>query len=294
MFAACDAGPRVSPWGDGGRPRLADYAVRPDLAAHVATVEEEAARLGLVEDERVEAKDARSGDPLVAVSLVGRDAIGRVVHAVRVASPWGVVLARGPLDLRDVRRREATALRREPDDVVDLAVGDPLPTTPLADLLGDGAAHVVLRGERGQLEVWRVTARASTQVPVVLDVEPTAARDVDGDGRFDLVGRVAPLEGDALAPAFVDVATWTGAAFTHRAPAARAWHTAQRDRARAARVAATGDVERLRRALEAAWHAVLAGDDQTRALEALDRERPPAALRARWADHGRRIARIGR
>ena len=268
--------------------------MRPDLASHVATIEEEAARLGLAEDGRVEGKDTRSGDPLVAVSLVGRDAIGRAVHAVRVASPWGVVLA--PPHVAEIERaaREATAVRRDPEEGLDLAVGDPMPTTPLADLLGDGAAHVVLRGERGQLEVWKVTSRASTQVAVVMDVEPTAAQDVDGDGRFDLVGRVAPLEGDALAPAFVDVATWTGAAFTHRSPAARAWHAAQRDRARAARAAATGDVDRLRRALEAAWHAVLAGDDQTRALEALDRERPPVALRARWADHGRRIARIGR
>lgn len=294
MVAACGAGPRVSPWGEEGRPRLADYAVRPDLAAHVATIEDEAARLGLVEDGRVEAKDARSGDPLVAVSLVGRDAIGRAVHAVRVASPWGVVLARGPLDLRDVRRREATVLRREPEDPLDLAIGDPLPTSPLADLLGDGAAHVVLRGERGQLEVWKVTSRASTQVAVVMDVEPTAARDVDGDGRFDLVGRVPPRDGDPIAPAFIDVATWTGASLTHRSPVARSWHAAQRDRARARRAAATADVARLREALQAAWHAVLAGDDQARALEALDRERPSPALRDAWADHGRRIARIGR
>lgn len=268
--------------------------MRPDLAAHVAAIEDEAARLGLLEVERVEGRDARSGDPLVAVSLGGRDAIGRAVHAVRVASPWGVVLARGPLDLRDVRRREATALRRDPEDVPGITVGDPLPTSPLADLLGDGAAHVVLRGERGQLEVWRVTSRASTQVAVVMDVEPTAARDVDGDGRLDLVGRVAPLDGDVLAPAFVDVATWTGAAFTHRSPAARAWHAAARDHARAARASASSDVARLRSALEAAWHGVLAGDGQTRALEALDRERPPPALRGAWADHGRRIARIGR
>lgn len=288
--AACDGGPRVSPWGSAGRPRLADYAVKPDLEAHLATIDDDARRLGLAEVFRVEAEDPRSGDMLVAVALRGEDAVGRPLHATRIASPWGVVLARGPLDIRDVRRIAATELLRE----VAGPAGEVFPVPPLSDLTRGGGSHVVLRSDRGALEVWRVDARAGTQLPVVLDVPATEVRDVDGDGLFDLAGRVPMREGDPLAPAFIDVATWSGAAYTHGTRAARAWHAARRDLARAARGTASGEEERLRRELEAAWHAMLAGDEPERVVAVLDQQRPSVRLRTSFDDHGRRIARIGR
>ncbi len=264
--------------------------MRPDLEANLASIAEDARRFGLTEIFRAEAKDPRSGDRLVAVALRGEDAVGRAVHATRIASRWGIVLARGPLDLRDVRRLDATELLRE----VAGPGGDVFPVSPLGDLLRTGGSHVVLRSDHGALEVWRVEPRAGVQVPVVLDVPPTEVRDVDGDGLFDLAGRVPPRDGDPIAPAFVDVATWSGAAFTHGTRAARTWHAERRDLARAARSTATTDVDRLRRELEVAWHSILAGDDPGRVVGRLDEERPPVALRAAFDDHGRRIARIGR
>lgn len=288
--AACGGRPTISPWGTAGRPRLADYAMRPDLEAHLASIDEDARRFGLTEVFRTEAKDPRSGERLVAVALRGEDAMGRAVHATRVASPWGIVLARGPLDLRDIRRIDATELLRE----VAGPGGEVFPLTPLGDLLRTSGSHVVLRSDHGALEVWRIEPRAGLQVPVVLDVPPTEVRDVDGDGLFDLAGRVPQREGDPIAPTFVDVATWSGAAFTHGTPAAKSWHAARRDMARAARSTATTDADRLRRELEVAWHSMLAGDDPGRVVARLDEERPPVGLRAAFDDHGRRIARIGR
>jgi hypothetical protein len=285
----CGGGPRVSPWGEAGRPRLADYAVQPDLEGHLAAIEAEAARLGLVEVHRTEGRDPRTGDPLVAIALRGEDGVGRAVHAVRVASPWGVVLARGPLDVRDVRRREAAELLFAPEPPAPDAVGAPLAPAPLADRFADGTASVLLRDEQGRVEVWRVTGRASLEVPVVLAVPPTEASDVDGDGRLDLAGRAPAFEPDPIGPDLRDVATWSGAALTDRTEAARGWHAARRDRARASRARARSEATRLRATLEAAWHAILAGADRARELEALDRERPSAPLRAAWREHVRRI-----
>ncbi len=294
-LAACTDNHSMSPWGDAGRPRLADYAMRPDLEGHVAEIEVEASRLGLSEAFRVTVTDPRGGDPLVAIALEGRDDVGRKVTATRVASPWGVVLARGPLDLRDVKRATATELLRvvalEGED--EATPGGAVGFGAFSDLTRDQVPDLVLRSEEGRLEIWSMTARAGTQIEVRIEAAPTRFVDVDGDGGLDLASRVS-INDDALAPDLVDVATWAGDGFSNATRAARAFHARHRDWSRTAEVTAKTADERARRALEVAWHATLAGGDAAQELAILARKRPEGPAGESFDVYLRRIGRIAR
>lgn len=292
---SCTDNHAVSPWGEAGRLRLADYAVRPDLDAHLAEIGAESTRLGMDEAFRVTAKDPVTGDPLVAIALEGRDDVGRRLTATRVASPWGVVLARGPLDLRDVRRTAATELQRLVTAEDDAASADPsVGFGAFTDLTHDRTPDLVLRSEDGRFEVWSMTARGGTQIDARLEVPPTRFVDVDGDGRLDLAGRVGLGADDALAPELVDVATWAGDAYSNATEPAKAFHERQRSFSRAAEATGKTDAERAKRALEVAWHAILGGGDLEREVAALARKRPAGALGDAFDAYLRRIARIGR
>src|SRR5690606_22112476 len=119
------------------------------------------------------------------------------------------------------------------------------------------------------LEIWSMTARAGTQIDVRMEVPPTLVVDVDGDGRVDLAGRVTMGPNDPLAPALADVATWAGDGFSNATPAAKAFHARHRALARAAEATARTDVARAKRAIEVAWHGILAGGDAPREVATL-------------------------
>jgi hypothetical protein len=300
LATSCTDNHAISPWGDAGRPRLADYAIKPDLDAHVASIDAEAARLGLAETFRVTAKDPRSGDALVAVALEGRDDVGRRLTATRVASPWGVVLARGPHDLRDVRRGSATELLRLVS--IDAATeGGPADASvgfaALSDLTRDQTPDLLLRSDDGRLEIWSMTARAGTQVDVRMEVPPTRVVDVDGDGRIDLAGSLAMGAADTLRPSLepglTDVATWAGDGFSNATPAAKAFHARHRSLSLAAEATARTDPDRAKRAIEVAWHGILGGGDAGREVAALARKRPTGELGPAFDAYVRRVARIG-
>ena len=297
VAAACTDNHSVSPWGDAGRPRLADYAVRPDLDARVAEIEAEASQLGMDEAFRLQVKDPNSGDALVAMGLRGRDEIGRDLTATRVVSKWGVVLARGPLDMRDVRRSTATELLQVVSVGATTGGADGGPDAPggfgaFSDLTRDGTPDLVLRSEQGRIEIWSMTSRAGTQVEVRMEVTPSRFVDVDGDGRVDLAGSVALGEDDPIAPALVDVATWAGDGFSNTTATARAFHARHRDLARAAEATSRSDAKRSRQSLELCWHAMLAGGDAVRELGALERKRPEGALGEAFDALARRVGRI--
>lgn len=292
--ASCTDNHSVSPWGEAGRLRLADYAVRPDLDARVAEIEVEASRLGMDEAFRIQGKDPHSGDALVAMGFSGRDEIGRDLTATRVVSKWGVVLALGPLDMRDVRRSTATELLQlvSIGATAEGGADSPGGFGAFSDLTHDGTPDLVLRSEQGRIEIWSMTSRAGTQVDVRMEVMPSRFVDVDGDGRVDLAGRVMLQDDDPIAPTLADVATWAGDGFSNTTTTARAFHARHRDLARAAEATSRSGAQRSRRSLELCWHAMLAGGDADRELAALERKRPDGALGEPFDALARRVARI--
>lgn len=328
LSLSCASNHRVSPWGAEGRPSLFAYAPPPDLAAQLRAVDREAAALGLRLEVELRGKLPRGAGELVVRGYTGADALGRRATAVRVATPRGVVMAVGPLAAADADRSRATELVPSliPGAVATTATATEAGTatetetgtktraaTEAAvfssgtDLNGDGTPDVALRSEAGVLEIWAVRAAGAAPYPVQLEAPPTLALDVDGDGRVELGGRVAIPEGDPIAPDLLDVATFEGDGYTDRSATARVFHAeeaaARRPTPAPAAGAATapaappaspaGDARRLRRAIERAWHARLAGEPREAVLAELDRERVPEALRAAFAAHRARVAITG-
>lgn len=337
LALSCSSDHRVSPWGGGAAPPLFAYVEAPDLGAQLRAIDRETAELGLTLRLELHGALPHGGGEVVVRAYAGADAVGRPTSAVRVATPRGVVMAVGPLDSADEDRDRATEL------VPSLLPGV-VPAGPGgagdeggvfasgSDLNGDGDPDVVLRNEAGALEIWAVRSVGTTRYGVSLEVPPTLALDVDDDGRVDLGGRVAVAEGDAIAPDFLDVATFEEGRYTDRSSAAQAFHAARaaalgrpapgdaparggepggaeggegtkRGRAPAGAPAEAAkpsaaptpldDRTRLRRALERAWHARLAGQPKSSVLSELDQEPVPAPLRAAFALHRERIARAG-
>ncbi len=278
--AGCASNHRVSPWGEAAGPPLGAYVERPNLEARLAEIDAETRGLGLELTGEFRGKLAGPGGPVVVRAYRGADALGRPETAVRAATSRGVVLAIGPLD--PLRRTPGEASATEL--VVDLA--------PATDLNGDGAPEVVLRGERGGLEVWRLDVTGSTRLDVELAVVPTRAVDVNGDGRADLAGDAAVAAGDPIAPRLDDAATFDGVRYSNRTPEARAWHAMRAAELLAAPEAPEPDAARLRRAIERAWHRLLAGEPRRGVLAALDAEPVPAALREAVRLHRARLDRI--
>jgi hypothetical protein len=290
LVASCTSDHRVSPWGSQPGPSLAAFAPRPDLEARLAAIDAETGALGLARSFELRVTLPRKGGPAVIRGYEGQDVTGRTVHAVRVATPLGVVMAVGPLDAQELDRREATQI------VPALVGGGPKGDEVGAfrsgtDLDGDGRLDVVLRNDAGQLAVWHFDALGSGATPIAMAAPPTRGVDVDGDGRVDLEGELPVAADDAIAPRFADVATFAEGRYSDTSPAARAWHVR---RARTATApAGARDAARLRAALERAWHVSLAGEESVeKVLDALRKETVPPSLRATFDRYLRVIARL--
>ncbi len=309
-------------------PPLSLYMGQPDLEAQLRAVEAETEALGLRLAKELRGELPRATGPVVVRAYTGRDALGRETHAVRVATSRGVVMAVGPLAPADARDR-ATEL------VVALVPGpsgDEGAFQSGTDLNGDGTPDVVVRNERGVMEVWGILATGATLYPMDLEVPPTRALDIDEDGWVDFLGEEEVPPGDPISPRLEDAATFRGVMYSNRTAGARAWHARRADALEAAAAgkttatatgtatpAATGtataattatgtgtatatptptatppasDAIRVRRAIELAWHRILAGGSQKSALEKLDKETVPAALRDPFQRLRRRISRI--
>ncbi len=244
----------------------------------------------MTEEIRAELPPRGSGQTAVLRGYQGVDAAGRRVHAVRVATPRGVVLAVGPLDASDLDRRKATEL--VPALVVG-AAGEGGAFRSGTDLNGDGTVDVVLRNDAGALSIWHIGELGSGLYAVRMATPPLRGIDVEastgeGSGRIDLWGQLPTDPADPIAPRLADVATFGGGAYSDDTAAARAWHG--RESARI--VTATGDASRLRAALERAWHAVLGGQAPEPVLQALRKETVPLSLRAAFDAHARTIAAL--
>jgi hypothetical protein len=286
LASACASNHRVSPWGGPERPRLADFVERPDLAARIERVDRETAALGLRQTIEIEGKFQGGRGIVLIRGYEGLDAARRRMRAVRAITPQAVVMAVGPLDAADHDRRPATEL------VPALVPGERGSAYRSGtDLTGDGSPDVILKNEAGALEIWHLGELGAGRYEVLLEGPPTAAADVDEDGKIDLLGR-APIEpGDPIAPNLGDVAIFDGERYSDLAPPARAWHTR---RAEAPLPATAGDEIRLRAALERAWHAILAGQPRDRAMRAIERESVPPKLREAWGRHVKRLEAVRR
>jgi hypothetical protein len=280
LASGCASDHHVSPWGGRTGPSFEPFVPRPDLDGRLAVVDAEAAALGLTRAAELRVELPRKAGAAVIRGYEGRDAAGRPVHAVRVATPLGVVMAVGPLDAGDVDRRQATEL--VPALHKDGAYRSG------TDLAGDGRLAVVLRNDAGTLAIWHVDALGSGPYAVALEAAPVRGIDVDGDGRVDLAGELPVTPDDPIAPHLTDVATFDGGRYSNASPAARAWHAALA----AAPAIKAPEEARLRAAIERAWHAVLGGAPGEGALRELRRETVAQALRPSFERHAREIAEI--
>jgi hypothetical protein len=165
-------------------------------------------------------------------------------------------------------------------------------TRQLTDLNGDGLLDAVLRNRRGAIEIHRIGPLGSSRYALRMALVPSELADADGDGRLDLIGRADVPEGDPIAPALVDMATFEDGQYTNASAGARAFHArlasppAARSKTPPAPI---DDATRLRGAIERAWHALLAGDARAPVLEALGAEPVPQPLRASFDRHRARI-----
>lgn len=278
-LAACSSDHHVSAWGGTESAQLGALMEGPDLDARLALVDAETAAHGLHLTREIPVTLAHGGGPMRIRGYEGDDVLGRPVHAVRVATARAVVMALGPLDPRDPGRDEATEL--VPALLLEDGGRRGAAFRSGTDLTGDGAVSVVARSETGLLAIWRVTSLGAAPYPITIQVAATRGLDADGEGRVDLAGEIAVNPGDPIAPELGDVATFDGAGFSDRAAGARAFHAAKIASATTAKSdAPASDEARVRRAVERAWHAVLAGKPKEDALKELQREPVPARLRA--------------
>lgn len=287
-MTACTSDHRVSPWGGQPGPTLAPFAPRPDLAARLATVDAETAALRLRRAYEIRVKLPHGPGEAVIRGYDGADVAGRAVHAVRVASPLGVVMAVGPLDVGDLERRAPTELLPA---LLGGEAGKPGAYLTGSDLNGDGRLDVILRGDSGQIAIWHFDGLGSGAYEISMAIPPARGADVDGDGRVDLIGERATPASEPIAPRFADVGTFADGRYTNASAAAKAWHAA---RARAV-ITPTGakDDARLRAAIERGWHTILAGTETAEnVLRDLRREPVPPALRASFDRHVRDVASL--
>ena len=276
---ACSSNHYVSAWGAKESPRLGAFMERPDLAARLGLVDVETAAHGLKLTSEIPIMLPRGGGPARIRGYEGTDTLGRPVHAIRVATARAVVMAVGPLDSRDTGRDVATEL--VPALLVDEGGRGGSAFRSGTDLTGDGTIAVVARSEAGELAIWHVTPLGASPYPLAIQGAATRGLDVDGDGRVDLAGELARDRGDTIMARLGDVATFDGVGFSDRTEGARAFHATLADAAAPAKAGEPpGDEVRIRRAVERAWHAVLAGRSKDGALKELQREAVPARLRA--------------
>ncbi len=256
----------------------------PDLDARLALIDTETEAHGLHLTREIPITLAHGGGPARIRGYEGTDTLGRPVHAIRVATARAVVMALGPLDSRDTGRDTATEF--VPALLVEDGGRGGSAFQSGTDLAGDGAISVVARSETGQLAIWRVTPLGASPYRIAMQGAATRGLDVDGDGRVDLAGDLVTGRGDTISPKLTDVATFDGVGFSNRTEGARAFHATLAEPAAPSKSdALPSDELRLRRAVERAWHTVLAGKSKEEALKELQREAAPAKLRSafdRW------------
>lgn len=300
-LAGCTSDHRVSPWGAAESPKVRDLAAPADLMRELAKLDAEARALGLARSDEIALRLPRGGGPAAVRGYEGKDMLGRPTHAVRVATPRGVVMALGPLDVHDVARTEATELVPAllVEEAIEVGAGGPdesraggsLSIPCGADLNGDGSPDVVVRSDDGGLEIWQILPLGASRYEVAMALaRPTRAVDIDRDGRIDWMGEAARDPGDPIAPHLIDVATFDaeGARYADTTPPARAFHAR-----RAAAPIPTGSEEGAARAsLERAFHAALAGLGEEAVKKELERAPSDPALRAAFERHARRIGRL--
>lgn len=278
LFSACTSDHRVSPWGGQPGPTLSPFAPRPDLEARLAAIDGETAAHALTRNAEIRVQMPRGGAPAVIRGYEGLDVTGRAVHAVRVATPLGIVMAVGPLDIGDVARRNATEL-------VPALIGGGKPGEPGAfrsgtDLNGDGRLDIILRNDSGMIAIWHFDALGSGEYAVEMVIPPSRGADLDGDGRADLIGEIDSPPGDPIAPRFTDAAMFDAGRYA----SSKRWHAG---RARAS-IAPDGarDAARLRAVLERSWHTILADEETAEnVLQKLGKEPVPPPLRAAFERH---------
>ncbi len=284
---ACASDHRVSPWGGPASPTLAPFLAPADLGPKLAGFEAEARASGLRQSVEIEGRLGAGANAarLVIRGYEGKDAAGRPIHAVRVASARAVVMAVGPLDARDVDRRAATEL------VPALVGGAGKGAAAFrsgTDLNGDGAPDVVLRNDAGELTVYRLGELGSVAYEIAMAVAPTRGMSVEGEVSIGLAGELPVGAGDPIAPVLVDVATFAEGRYSSATPGGRGYHAAQA--ALLAKPPKAGEPRareevRLRRVLERAWHTMLAGEPAEPVMEALRKEAVPAELAGAFARH---------
>lgn len=273
-------GPEVSPWGTLGRPTLSLYAERPDLDGWLARVDEESAQSGLSLSEERRAKDPASGAELVLRTYLGADPVGRPLHATRVTSPFGVVLAVGPLELRDGRDRAVELVWS-----MDLGAGQ-VWRSP-TDIDGDESLELLLRAPSGALELWSLGARGAT--PLSHDLPCTPDRLLPLEPGVGLACARPPV--GRLQPELVELATPRAGRLSKTTPEARAWHARQRELRAVGGASPSDPGAELRRAIERGFHALAAGEDRAAALRALSSLDVEPALRG---ERDAYVERLGR
>jgi hypothetical protein len=279
---ACASDHHVSPWGSRPGPSLEPFVAPAGLAPRLAEVDAETAAHHLTLTAEIRLSFPRNGAPRPAVlrGYEGLDPAGRPVHAIRVATELGVVMALGPLAPLDLDRRAPTELVQEAG-----------PLRSGLDMNGDGAIDVVARNEAGVLSVFHVDEIGSAEYPVKMAAPPTRGAGIDGHPV--LSGQLPLPEGDPIAPKLEAVAAFDQGRYTEEAAAAKSWH-AERSAAIEAAPPPPKDRDdlRLRAALERAWHGILGGGDPEAILRALGREPVPAALRASFDRHAQKVATL--
>lgn len=282
-------------------PRLAPYFQPgpPDLRPQVAAIDAEIAGSGLKLSQELWGKlgPMYPEKSLLIRGYVGKDAAHHQKTAVRVATPYAVVMALGP-HLAGELSQEATELV----PALMFGVEAQWAFASGTDLNGDDLPDVILRSAAGELEIWGISSHSAMRYPIQMEARAVRGLDADGDGKVDLGGDAGDItdKNDESTPYWEDVAVWDleKRMYWNRADGARAWHRWQYEKFRdqeEKQGKGMADATRLRYALEKAWHRMLGGEDVKAVLKGLDPERlqVPAALRDTFEDRRRHLEHLG-
>ncbi len=296
LNAACMSNHHVSPFPDGIS--IADVVERPDLDKQLARLSDEISHHHMAQEHEIRG-EFRDKSPFVIRSYVGKDAVGYDRHAVRVASPYGLILAIGPE--RDAAERgDRTQLRRSLLEGGGWRSG--------TDFNGDGLIDLILAGPDGTFEVWGFHDRGAMPYPMIALAPPSRAIDINEDGQPDPAVDMHALSDDTIRPRIVEVMSFRVGEYRNDTPDVRAYHAKALAHVRAQmepRRDADGNVvprltrEVLADAIEAAWHSIRSGGGDKTAIEELDRvvkalEPLPSEQSAAWRAWRAWIEKVGK